>query len=107
MAQRFQATAVLLNYGSIDAGAREKGLPKMKENIGTCVAKIEAAKACGQLEGRPGEIRDRLRGVGDEAKQAIEGKRSCQRRSCTKEFFPNTTTIRTVLVAAHAPVNSR
>lgn len=41
----FQPTVVFLNYGSNDAGQGEKGLPKMKENINTCVAKIEAAKA--------------------------------------------------------------
>lgn len=41
----FQPTVVFLNFGSNDAGAGEKGLPKMKENINVCVAKIEAAKA--------------------------------------------------------------
>jgi lysophospholipase L1-like esterase len=41
----FKPTVVVLNYGSNDAGAGEKGLAAMKENINKCVAKIEAAKA--------------------------------------------------------------
>src|ERR1051325_5511935 len=41
----FKPTVVVLNYGSNDAGAGEKGIPGMKDNIVKCVAKVEAAKA--------------------------------------------------------------
>ncbi len=41
----FNPTVVVFNYGSNDAGAGEKGLPALKENIVKCVAKAEAAKA--------------------------------------------------------------
>ena len=40
----FKPTVVIFNYGSNDAGAGEKGLPKMKENIAKCVAKVEGSK---------------------------------------------------------------
>ncbi len=41
----FHPTVVVFNYGSNDAGAGEKGLPQLKENIVKCVAKAESAKA--------------------------------------------------------------
>jgi lysophospholipase L1-like esterase len=41
----FKPTAVLFNYGSNDAGAGEKGLPKFKENLSACIDKVKAAGA--------------------------------------------------------------
>jgi lysophospholipase L1-like esterase len=41
----FQPTVVFFNYGSNDAGAGEKGLAQLKENIVQCVAKVEKTKA--------------------------------------------------------------
>jgi lysophospholipase L1-like esterase len=41
----FQPTVVVFNYGSNDAGAGEKGLPQLKENIVQSVEKAQGAKA--------------------------------------------------------------
>jgi lysophospholipase L1-like esterase len=41
----FKPTVVLFNYGGNDAGGGEKGLPKFKDNIEKCVAKVQAAGA--------------------------------------------------------------
>ena len=41
----FKPTLVVFNYGGNDANAGEKGLPKFRENIEKCVAKVQAHKA--------------------------------------------------------------
>jgi len=41
----FKPTVVLFNYGSNDAGAGEKGLPKFKENMAACIDKVKTAGA--------------------------------------------------------------
>ena len=44
-------TVVFFNYGSNDAAAAEKGLPPLKDNIATCVAKAEARRRARTLLG--------------------------------------------------------
>ncbi len=41
----FKPSLVVFNYGSNDAGAGAAGIPKLKENIEKCVAKVQERKA--------------------------------------------------------------